>query len=80
MTTRNATRDYAEIKRINETSSTRSEAFYRLMNHCEQETGGSKIRFLEAAYSIPRDEAGRFIEVQLVEQGEDFATFSGVLL
>lgn len=80
MATRNATRDYAEIKRINETSSTRREAFHRLMNRCEQETGGSKIRFLKAAYSIPRDAAGRFIEVQLVEQGEDFAIFSGVIL
>lgn len=61
MTTRNATRDYAEIKRITETSTNGREAFHRLMNRCEQETGGSKIRFLEAAYSIPRDETGRFL-------------------
>lgn len=57
----NANRDYKEIKRIIETSSNTREAFHRLMNRCESETGGSKIRFLEAAYTLPRDANGRFL-------------------
>ena len=61
MTTRNATRDYAEIKRIIDSSKNGYEAFHRLMNRCEQETAGSKLRFFEAAYTLPRDANGRFL-------------------
>lgn len=57
----NAHRDYAEILRIKTEAKNGREAFHRLMDRCERETGGSKIRFLEAAYSIPRDENGRFL-------------------
>lgn len=50
----NAHRDYAEIRRIIDTSANVHQAFHRLMDRCEQSTGGSKIRFLEAAYTLGR--------------------------
>lgn len=57
----NAHRDYAEIQRIMTNAANNYEAFNRLMDRCESETGGSKTRFLEAAYSLPRDANGRFL-------------------
>lgn len=50
----NKQRDYAEIRRIIDTSANVNQAFHRLMDRCEQSIGGSKIRFLEAAYTLGR--------------------------